>query len=87
VRNISIRNATDYYEVMVEVSAPVKPLTLYNCYMEIDYLTKSNTWKTVSGYVGTVDFRADAIEDSSINYIKNHDRIRRPHDSNSARAR
>ena len=34
--------------------------------MEIDYLTQSNIWKTVSGHIGTVDFQTSEVENEVI---------------------
>jgi hypothetical protein len=62
VQYIGIRNSSEYYVVQITASIPDEPLTLFNCVMQVDYLTESNTWKTTSDYLGIVDFHSTVID-------------------------
>lgn len=55
----AIKNSSEYYVIRVHVSLPDEVQTLFNCYIQVDYLTKNDTWKTVSRNIGIVYYCQD----------------------------
>ncbi len=58
MQKVSGENITDYYRVRITASIPDEPLTMFNVVLEMNYLTESNTWKTLSEYHGIVNFHS-----------------------------
>ena len=60
VVRITIQNASDgvfyHYRVQVTIMKPEGTPTLYNCHIQLDYLTKSNVWSAVSEDIGIVNY-------------------------------
>ena len=61
ISNIAIRNSTDVYSIMLQVYLTDETPTLYNCNVQVEYLTVDNTWKTLSKNIGIVNFE-DNVE-------------------------
>ena len=56
VTNIVMKKGFDDYILRATVYLPDGISTLYNCYMEVDYLTENDSWKTVSKDIGIVNY-------------------------------
>jgi hypothetical protein len=59
--NTAIKNITDSYAVRVYVYLPEEIETLFNCYVQADYLTENNVWKTAIENIGIVNYD-DSLE-------------------------
>ena len=61
VSNIGIRNSTDVYTIMMLVYLSDETPTLYDCYVQVEYLTVNDLWKTTSKNIGIINFE-DRVE-------------------------
>ncbi len=74
------QSGTDYYPIQVRVALPENYTTLFNCFIEVEYLTESNTWKTLSKPFGLLNygdskeigFHLDMDFKNSTQYISQH---------------
>ena len=57
VGDIAIQELSDYYDVQVSVYLPYNYTTLFNCHIEVKYLTQNDIWKTVSKDIGILNYR------------------------------
>lgn len=56
VSNIVIMVTSEYYVIRVTVSLPNEIHTLFDCYVQADYLTENNVWKTTTENIGIVNY-------------------------------
>lgn len=63
VSNIAIKDCTDYFVIRIMVSLPSGIQTLYNCRIEVEYLTQNESWKTSSKNIGLVNY-GDNIQET-----------------------
>ena len=66
IQKVSGENITQYYRVRIRASISDEPTTLYNCILKMDYLTESDTWKTNSEYLGTVNLHSDTPDNNVV---------------------
>jgi len=56
ISDIAIQDCHEYFAIRITLSLPSETQTLYNCYIEVKYLTQSDAWKTVSKNIGIVNY-------------------------------
>jgi len=56
ISNIAIKETSEYYIIKITISLPQNHTTLYNCRIEVKYLTESNVWKTTVKDIGIINY-------------------------------
>ena len=56
ITGMTIHVTGEYYVLRVDANLPDDITTLYNCIMEVDYLTENNVWKATSENIGIVNY-------------------------------
>ena len=62
ISGIVIQDCNDYFVIRVTLSLPSETQTLYNCRIEVQYLTQTGTWKTSSKNIGIVNYELNIHE-------------------------
>jgi len=62
ISGIALQDCHDYFAIRITLSLPSETQTLYNCHVEVAYLTQTDAWKTSSKNIGIVNYGGNILE-------------------------